>query len=152
MCLNSTASHKTLANAMAISTAAEPKSFANPDSECNSVPILSTVASIAVLTTSANKTNSSEDANIAFSMRGMDHIQSKGTAIIASSNSCLNADSFLISHINALSEFFKAMLILSIPLGLFLKLKCCLGVSCRSDSFMLCIRVRYPFEVGKPCY
>jgi hypothetical protein len=74
MCLNSTASHKTLANAIAISTAAEPKSFANPDSECNSVPILSTVASIAVLTTSANKTNSSEDVNIVFSMRGMDYI------------------------------------------------------------------------------
>lgn len=93
---------------MLINTAAEPKSFANPDKGCISSPTRSTTASIAVLSTSVKIINTIASTSTTCSVVLILKRKLTGTDKQSSSNSCLNADSFLYSHLNARKEFSEA--------------------------------------------
>lgn len=88
-----------------IITAADPKSLARPDKGCISRPIRSTTASIAVLIISVKIINITASIKITCSFRLMSKKNDTGIANINSKASCLNADSFLYSQVNARKEF-----------------------------------------------
>ena len=101
-----------------IETAAEPKSFANPDKGLISSPMRSTITSMAVLIISHKITNNTEQIRSNFSVK---EISKKNDNVIENNNatnSCLKADSFVKSHEIALTEFFDAIYNRKNPLGL----------------------------------
>lgn len=100
--------HVNAAKTRLIETAAEPKSFAKPDSGFSSTPILSTTTSIAVLIISTNMTKSTVAIKINCSVGEASITKVTGIAMSNARASCLNADSFFINHLMALPEFFTA--------------------------------------------
>ena len=100
-------------------TAADPKSFAKPDNGCISKPIRSTTASIAVFTISVNIMNSTAMISMSCSFSVILNKKVTGIDNTSNSNSCLNAASFIRSHLNALVEFNVARYTRLRPFGLF---------------------------------
>jgi len=95
------------------------------------------VTSIAVLMISANKMKKMEDIKIARSRKGIDQKARTTNATAARLSSCLNAASFLVSQLNARSEFFRALNTRRRPFGLLLGSKCEVVLTTGFDSFRL---------------